>query len=75
MRNTYCNSADQSTAEERSPDITKPEEGGEYLRRKVRNKRIEGKNTLMERKTVIDLRKAVIELALPLTEPENIPLL
>ena len=36
----------------------------------VKNK-IEGK-TLMERKTVIERRKAVIEVALPLTEPENI---
>ena len=29
------------------------------------------KNTLIERKTVIDLRKAVMEEALPLTEPET----
>ena len=74
---THGSATHEGAGEEGSSDPAEPQQAGEYLEQTqiiivsscVINVVI--CRTFMERKTVIDLRKAVMEVALPRTEPDN----
>ena len=74
---TDSSATHEGAGEEGASDPAEPQQAGEYLDQTqiiivsscVINVVI--CRTFMERKTVIDLRKAVMEVALPRTEPGN----
>ena len=74
---THSSATHEGAGEKGASDPAEPQQAGEYLEQTqiiivsscVINVVI--CRTFMERKTVIDLRKAVMEVALPRTEPNN----